>query len=121
MLQTQTCAKFNFSDQTNSCKMEQNTTKLEEKLFFEGRYQECLDLIRNTIVQLSDYDDTKENLAILGSQCLFEMGNGSEISSFFETSYRRELLFLPPTVFFVYINYLLHKNEYKLSINLLKQ
>merc|ERR1711933_127041 len=49
------------------------------------------------------------------------MGKGSEIQSFFETSYRRQLLLLPPTVFFVYINYLLHDNQYKLSIDLLKQ
>eukprot|EP01084_Bolivina_argentea_P139921 246095_1 len=92
------------------------STNLEEKLFFEGKYLECLELIRSKIHQLSDYSDSKENLAILGSQCLFEMGKGSEIRSFFETSYQKQLLLLPPTVFFVYINYLFHNNEYKLAI-----
>ncbi len=87
--------------------------QMEEKLFFEGRYEECLGLIRNSIPKVSDYDDRKENLAILGAQCLFEMGTGSEIKSFFESSYRRRVLLLPPTVFFVYIHYLFHSNDYE--------
>ena len=107
---------------TRSIKSEsKGDTTREGELFFQGKYGECLDLIRNTIPKLSDYDDRKENLAILGSQCLYEMGSGKEIQSFFETSYRRQLLLIPPKVFFVYINYLLHINQYKKAIDLLKK
>eukprot|EP01083_Nonionella_stella_P092015 257408_1 len=101
--------------------LSRSDAKLEEKLFFEGKYEECLEVIRNTIPQLSDYDERKENLAILGSQCLFETGKGTEIKSFFEISYHRQALLLPPTIFFVYINYLFHDNQYKLAISSLKE
>lgn len=100
-----------------------NTTKkfpYENKLFFDGKYEECLDFIRNTIPKLSDYDSNKENLVILGAQCLVELGLGSEMSSFLETSYKRRILLVPPSVFFVYVAYLLHNNQFKKSIKLLK-
>ena len=94
--------------------------KPEEKLFFEGKYEECLDFIRHSLPKISEYDtNKKQNFTILGAQCLYEMGKGNEIKSFFETCYNRKLLLLPPTVFFVWINYLFHINEYEKAINLL--
>ena len=99
----------------------QTMASLEEKLFFEGKYEQCLAVIRNSIANMSDYDDSRESLAILGSQCLFELGRGSEIRSFFEISYRRQLLLLPPTVFFVFINYLFHSNQYEKAIDRLTE
>ena len=44
--------------------------KQEEKLFFEGKYKECLEFVKLSLNNISEYDhNTKQNLTIIGSQC----------------------------------------------------
>lgn len=89
-------------------------------LFFSGQYNDCLNYIRLQVSQLNEYEmQRKDNLAILGAQCLFELGKGHEMKSFLEVSYKKNLFHLPAMVFFVWIHFLLHEKQFDLALTLL--
>jgi len=91
-------------------------------LFFNGKYEECLSRIRHQLSIIKQWDkQTQQNLVILGAQCLYELERGEEILGFCEHSYQTTVLFLPPMVFFVWITYLSHNNEYDKCVQWLKE
>ena len=98
------------------------TISEESKLFFSGEYEACLRLIRRKLNELNNWDKkSKENLAILGAQCLFELQKGNEMRGFLELCYESNILNTPAMVFFVWIHYLYYMNEFDMAIKWLKQ
>jgi len=91
-------------------------------LFFNASYEDCLSVVRHQLSVIKQWDkQTRQNLVILGSQCLYELGRGQEILGFFEHSYQTTVLYLPPMVFFVWVKYLAQNNEYEKCVSLLNE